>query len=591
MARVARPRGFAVVRDAWPALAFRPPMRPALRLTACILAVCAAGCASPVSWSSQLREVDLARHALDLSRATDDVLEFRDGLLSEAKDRGRVDREDRAEAAKRRMAELMLMLDRVGDLDVDASVDRDLARSVLAGAVLDLAIAHDREPAIRHLAGPATALAFLADPEPPTPATIGLLAAGADGVYPVPDATLADGADIPDLRAAANRNRQVARLLRTRGAQSQVLDAARGKAARAAADEAAKRADEFAKTLDARAEEMSKEADRFGTPCGRATFVARLATQHGVDATPEELVAFGEAMLADTTRELEAVAAADFPGLTWRQALDVVRRDHADPVATPLEAFAAAVAARDFTIREGFVTIPEPARLAHVEMVDDEMARSYPFAAYSWRRATADGESGRYMVSPGATWMDEAQQEERLRGNCRAWTRVVAPHETWPGHHLQFWIADHTVPRVRREITTPVFVEGWGLYCEGLLARHGYFTTPAERLVRLVMRAWRASRVIIDVKLHCGGMTPKDAIAFLMEHTDMPRDGATAEVRRYCDQPTQPFSYAWGCREIERLYADEQQRLGAAFDERAFHDRLLACGAVPFPYVRRLFGY
>ncbi len=565
-------------------------MRCPILLSSILLAALAAGCASAAK-PAPSRDVTEARDALRLSRVIDDVLDFRDGLLSEARDRGRVDREDRAEAAKRRMAELMLMLDRVGDLDVDASVDRDLARSVLAGAVLDLAIAPEREPTLRRLAGPATALAFLADPAPPTGATIDLLAAGADGVYPAPDATVADGAEVPDIRAAANRNRQVARLLRARGAQSQVLDASRGKTARAAADEAAKRAEEFAKTLGARAEEMSKEADRFGTPCGRATFVARLATQHGVDETPEEIVAFGEKMLADTTRELEALATAEFPGLTWRQALDVVRRDHADADATAVEAFAAAEAARDFVIREGFVSIPEAARLAHIELVDDEMARSYPFAAYGWRRATVDGESGRYMVSPGATWMDEAQQEERLRGNCRAWTRVVAPHEAWPGHHLQFWVADHTVPRVRREVSTPVFVEGWGLYCEGLLHRHGYFTTPAEQLARLVMRAWRASRVIIDVKLHCGGMTPKDAIAFLMDHADMTRDAATAEVRRYCDAPTQPFSYAWGCREIESLYADEERRLGAAFDERAFHDRLLRCGAIAFPLVRRLFGY
>ena len=124
----------------------------------------------------------------------------------------------------------------------------------------------------------------------------------------------------------------------------------------------------------------------------------------------------------------------------------------------PAEALAAARSARDFTIREGFVTIPEAARLAHIEMVDDEMARSYPFAAYSYRRATAEGESGRYVVSPGATWMNEKEREERLEGNCRAWTRVVAPHETWPGHHLQIWTADHMTSRVRRE-ASGVYVE------------------------------------------------------------------------------------------------------------------------------------
>lgn len=561
---------------------------PALAL----LASCSAPSATTLSGAPPKDDSELVRvtGALRLGFTLDHVLAFRDGLLREALDRGRVDREDRAAAAKRRLAELMLMLDAAGDLDTDASVDRDLARMVLEGAILDLAIAAEREHVLRQLAGPATGLAFLADPDPPSAATIALLADGADGVYPD---TPTPETDAPprDLRGAAQRNRQVAHLLRIRGAQCQVMDAEKGAAARVAADEAAKRAEEFAKRLDERAEKLSKDDGYFESPCGRATFVARLATRHGVDATPEDLVAFGEAMLAQTTRDLEALAAAEFPGRTWKQALDEVRADHAKPSEMPAEALAAAESARDFTVRTGFVTIPEGARLAHIEMVDDAMAKSYPFAAYSFRRPTADGESGRYVVSPGATWMDVAQRDERLRGNCRAWTRVVAAHETWPGHHLQFWVADHTVPRIRREVTTPVFVEGWGLYCEGLLLRHGWISTPAERLVLLVMRAWRESRVILDVKLHCEAMKPADAIQFLVDNVAMPRDGATAEVRRYCDQPTQPFAYAWGCREIERLYADEQARLGAAFDERAFHDRLLRCGAIAFPLVRRLFGY
>jgi uncharacterized protein (DUF885 family) len=525
-----------------------------------------------------------------LDRLLDDVLEFKGDLLAEALDRGRVDREDRAAAATRRIAELSLRLEREPDTDVDADVDRDLGRMILDAAVLDLALAHDEEPTLRRLAGGATALAFLSDSAPPNAATIALLAGGADGLCPPtppPDAA----ASPRELRAAAHRNRQVARLLRTRGAQAQVLDGGRGKDARAAADAAAKRADEAAVALEKRADETSKKADWFSSPCGRPTFVARLATQHGVDATPEELVVFGEKLLAEATRDLEALAAAEFPGRTWRQALDEVRGDHCDPSATPAEAFAAAEKARDFCIREGFVTIPEAARLAHVEMVDDEMAKSYPFAAYSYRRATSEGESGRYMVSPGASWMDAGQQEERLRGNCRAWTRVVAPHETWPGHHLQFFIADHTVPRIRREATTPVYVEGWGFYCESLLFRHGFFPDKADRLARLVMRAWRAARVVLDVKLHCHAMRPSGAVDFLVERAALTRDGATGEVKRYLDQPTQPFSYAWGCREIERLYADEERRLGAAFSERAFHDKLLRTGAIPFRFVRRVFGY
>src|SRR5207245_1584100 len=103
-------------------------------------------------------------------------------------------------------------------------------------------------------------------------------------------------------------------------------------------------------------------------PVGREAFVARLRTRHGVDATPEELLAFGTEFLDATTRALESLAAAEFPGKTWKQAIDEVRCDHATAGAIPAEALAAAEAARDFTIAQGFVTIPEEARHAHVEM-------------------------------------------------------------------------------------------------------------------------------------------------------------------------------------------------------------------------------
>ena len=195
------------------------------------------------------------------------------------------------------------------------------------------------------------------------------------------------------------------------------------------------------------------------------------------------------------------------------------------------------------------------------------------------------------MVSPGASWMDAAQREERLRGNCRAWTRVVAPHEAWPGHHLQYWVADHHCSRLRREAMTPVFVEGWGLYYEWLLDRHGYFRTPGERLAVLVMRAWRACRVVLDVRLHTGACSPEEGADFLVANAATTRDAALAEVRRYMGNPTQPFAYAFGWREILALRADEERRLGPRFDEREFHDRLLRCGPVPMPFVRRLFGY
>jgi uncharacterized protein (DUF885 family) len=554
------------------------------------------GCSTTVVVSQPTLERELAAslEARRLDAVVDRLLLFREGLAREGADLGRIDRVDRAAAARASAGVLREDLGAVhrGRLDREGRVDLDLALFLLDQSEEDVRLADGDEALIASLARPAESALAWTPLEMPPPAEVMKFLSHPDAVGPAPGAP--EGArTAEDLRAAGRRLRQAAGQLRRLGDEVHVLyPGEESRAAREAAIEKAGKLEEWAK----KREEESKalpggEGKAFAPPCGRERFVALLRTRHGVDATPEELEEFGRALLKETTEELEALAAASFGGSAWRKALDEVRKDHAAAAEIPAEALRDAFEARDFCIERGLVTIPPAAALGHVELVGDDMSRSYPFAAYSFRHSTKDGESGRYMVSPGATWMDGAQRESRLSGNCRAWTRVVAAHETWPGHHLQFWVADHLCSRLRREAGTPVFVEGWGLYCEGLLDSHGYFAKPEQRLALLAMRAWRASRVVVDVRLHCGGMTPEQAVDFLVENAGTTKESATAEVTRYMGSPTQPFSYAWGRREILALRADEERRLGERFSEREFHDRLLRCGPVPFRFVRRLFGY
>ncbi len=542
-----------------------------------------------VSQPTLERDLSAALEGRRLDGVAERLIRFRNGILSEALDRGRLDRPDRAAAATRAAGDLRREIEGVhrGRLDREGRVDLDLSLFLLDQAAGDLRLADGAEERLARHSGDAAAAAFLAAPGPLLEEAGARLDALATGWFPA-EAPIPGDAEPEDLRAAARRARQAGDLLRRRGMEAAILSPEAGAARKAAAEEAGKRADAFAGRLEEAAKE---EKDGFRSPSGREAFVAALRTRHAVDASPDELEAFGQALLGEATAALVALAAAHFPGKDWKQALNGVRAAHPAAAEVPGMALAAAEAAREFCLERGLVGIPPAARLGHVEVVGDDMARSYPFAAYSYRRATAEGESGRYMVSPGATWMTPEQREERLGGSCPAWTRVVAPHETWPGHHLQFWVADNLCSALRREASTPVFVEGWGFYCEGLLEEHGFFKAPEERLCLLAMRAWRASRVVLDVRLHCGGCTPEQGVDFLVANAGLTRDAAVAEVRRYMGSPTQPFSYAWGAREIRRLRADEEKRLGPAFSDRAFHDRLLRCGPIPLPFVRRLFGY
>ena len=59
------------------------------------------------------------------------------------------------------------------------------------------------------------------------------------------------------------------------------------------------------------------------------------------------------------------------------------------------------------------------------------------------------------------------------------------------------------------------------------------------------------------------------------------------EVDRYISWPGQATSYMLGDLEIRKVRAEAEQRFGAQFDIREFHDRVLGNGSVTLPMLRR----
>jgi uncharacterized protein (DUF885 family) len=99
-------------------------------------------------------------------------------------------------------------------------------------------------------------------------------------------------------------------------------------------------------------------------------------------------------------------------------------------------------------------------------------------------------------------------------------------------------------------------------------------------------RAWRAVRVIVDTGIHALGWDRQKAIDTLLAHTALSQEQAESQVDRYIAWPGQASAYMIGYLEITRLRAKAQQALGARFDVRAFHDRVLEDGAMPLPALR-----
>jgi len=134
---------------------------------------------------------------------------------------------------------------------------------------------------------------------------------------------------------------------------------------------------------------------------------------------------------------------------------------------------------------------------------------------------------------------------------------------------------------IRRQMMNGLLVEGWALYCEELMREQGFYSDPRVELFQLKDLIWRACRVIIDVGLHTGQMTFREAVDMLVYVAAIEEVNAIAEVKRYAISPTQPMTYVIGKLLILDLRNRMKRRLGNDFNLKTFHDQLLSYGSAP----------
>jgi uncharacterized protein (DUF885 family) len=125
------------------------------------------------------------------------------------------------------------------------------------------------------------------------------------------------------------------------------------------------------------------------------------------------------------------------------------------------------------------------------------------------------------------------------------------------------------------------YIEGWGLYSERLADEMGLYTSDLQRLGMVSFEALRACRLVVDTGMHHLGWTRQQARDYMWSNTATPLANVSNEIDRYIAWPGQALAYMVGCREIRRLRATAEQRLGGRFDIRGFHGAVLSNGAVP----------
>jgi uncharacterized protein (DUF885 family) len=321
-------------------------------------------------------------------------------------------------------------------------------------------------------------------------------------------------------------------------------------------------------------------------PQGAEMYQSALRSRTTTTLTPDEIHNMGVELIRDFHGEMDAILRAQglTRGTVAARVQELSRRpDQLYPNTD--EGRAQILADLNEQTREIVAMMPRAFNtLAHAQL-EIRRVPAYTEAGAPggyYQRAALDGSR------PGAYYINLRDTSE--------WPRFTLPtlnyHEGVPGHHWQISIQQESgsIPFIRAAMLGfSAFSEGWGLYAEQLANELGaYEDDPLGRLGYLQSATFRASRLVCDTGMHAKRWSRERAIRSMMEATGDQESSVATEIERYAVWPGQACSYMVGRQEINRLRHRSEQALGQRFDLKAFHDAMLANGAVPLSVLDRI---
>ena len=162
-------------------------------------------------------------------------------------------------------------------------------------------------------------------------------------------------------------------------------------------------------------------------------------------------------------------------------------------------------------------------------------------------------------------------------------------HEAIPGHHFQVSLQQEstTLPSFRKFNWFGAYGEGWALYAESLGKELGLYTDPYQYLGMLNDEMHRAIRLVVDTGLHTKNWTREQAIQFSLDNEAESKASITTEIERYMAIPGQALSYKIGQLKIIELRKKAEAKMGAKFDIRKFHEKVLESGVMPLALLEK----
>ncbi|MCD4658215.1 MAG: DUF885 domain-containing protein, partial [Planctomycetes bacterium] len=302
--------------------------------------------------------------------------------------------------------------------------------------------------------------------------------------------------------------------------------------------------------------------------------------RHLMPETPKQLLQFANDEYKKIDSKMKSVSVKIRGDENWHAVIEDMKNN------SPKESEILGITEKYFEQAKEIITnsgvFPLSKRIYDVKVEKYEVKgnqKNMPYAFYS-PLGRKVGQRGKYMLAlPGKDVPDDIRRQ-KIRDFYKERLKIITVHECFPGHHLQIsWALDIERSFIKSRLGhSTVYVEGWGLYSEQIMGELGFYDGLKGELAMLKMRLWRAARVIIDVSRHFFGMTEEEAIKLLTDKILLEKVNAEAEARRYFGNPTQPTSYLYGWREINRLRSkmmESQAFAGEEFSLFDFHKAFL----------------
>ncbi|TMH29628.1 MAG: DUF885 domain-containing protein, partial [Betaproteobacteria bacterium] len=309
----------------------------------------------------------------------------------------------------------------------------------------------------------------------------------------------------------------------------------------------------------------------------------------GVDITPEQAIALGTASFAEVRDEMARLAAPlarerQLASTDYREVLRALKRE-AIPADHIVDLYRERLAAIEGIIeRERLITLPQ--RPTSIRLASEAESAAIPAPYMNAPRLIGNrGEVGEFVLPLANPNAKSAAAADDFTSPAATWS--LTAHEARPGHELQFAAMVERGVSLARAVfaANSTNAEGWGLYAEAIMAPY----YPADgQLFALQLRLMRAARAFLDPMVNLGRITPQAAKDFLMREVLLSDAMAQQEADRYAFRwPGQAVSYLYGYSRLRELRMKAEIALRENFDQREFHDLIIAQGLLPPKLLER----